>query len=65
MQRLELCVNAIGAARAQEIAKQEILRLDDDQGQARFSVASESTDGLRFIVTLRQPAIGGQQKVTP
>ena len=50
---------------AREIAKQEILRLDDEEGQARFNVASQSMSARRFIVTLRPNVYGRRQKFTP
>ena len=41
--------------RSCEIAEHEILRLDDEKLCAKFNVASQSTEGLRFTVTVRPP----------
>ena len=41
--------------RAVEFSKQEIMRLDDRDGNARFNVASQTKRGVRFVVSIRPP----------
>ena len=50
--------------KALDIAKQEILRLNDEGGRARFNIASQSKAELRFIVTVRPPRGAGGQQTT-
>ena len=44
---------------AVEVSKQEILRLDDKNGNARFNIASQSKTGVRFVVSIRPPKSAG------
>merc|ERR1711986_53063 len=45
--------------RAVEVPKQEIVRLDDRDGNARFNVASQTKHGVRFVVSIRPPKNAG------
>ena len=50
--------------KALDIAKQEILRLNDEDGRARFNIASQSMVQLRCIVTVRPPRDASGQQST-
>ena len=42
-----------------EVSTQDVMRLDDKDGNARFSVASQSKRGVRFLVSIRPPKEAG------